>query len=430
MESPVEIQRLFQILGPSRLSFLTHASGTGTSPMTRVLRPLEILDLPTLYFQHSTLIDFILYAMLFNGLAQAALLRRLEGRGGRMAAAAIGTSLAIALSGLGAVTGFSVMSLGTVAVLMLLGLVGLVLFRTLRRLQLSRGFSGGIVVILFSLGLEALSPKTATGLADIFPLLDLAVALALLVGFWKVLQHLLPKNARATVDRVADRIEDEGPAAARPEGKVSRREPEVEHLKKELRREKPEISHRLKSIVRRESKESRAILRELHVIKSVLESQKHAAKDRHIIAGAFRRIPPKQHRMKSLLMEVKELDTRLARFDLAVLHELREAYRKIPSGQKTMMKKLVLEERRKIQSERRIQVVEGFIKKYDTNTAKCYELGGEAIVKNDMSTALKWVDAAIRYEEEARRMIKRAYAIQRMLARITRLELRQLRRAA
>jgi len=411
---------------------LPAVTGRAAAPVSQMLRPLQVLDLPVIYSQHSVLVDFVLYLLLFNGIAQATLSGRLKGKGGRLTAAAIGTSLALALSGLSWGTGFSVMSLGPVAVLILLGLVGIVMYRALRRLQASAATAGALALVLIALSVEAAAPGLAGSIAEIFPILDLAVGLGLLVLIWRGLQHLLPKGAKGSVDKLADKIEG-GDAAptdpAEPEHRA-KGESEVDHLRKELRREKPAVGRRLKSIVARESKESRAILRELQLIRGVLQDGRHPAKDRKEIADALRRIPPKRHRLRSFVEEVKELDRRLARFDLGVLHELREAYHKVPPGQREMMRKLALEERRKVKSEERIAFVENFVNTYDTNSAKCFQTAAECIVKNEIPGALQWVDAAIKYEEEARRMIKRAQAVQSMLKRITRLELRQLRHAA
>jgi hypothetical protein len=425
---------------PQMLAGLLSAHGQGNPVVTgraaasvsETLRPLELLDLPEIYGQHAALIDFLLFFLLFNGLAQATLTGHLKGKGGRLTSAAIGSSLALALSGLSWATGFSVLSLGPVAVMILLGLVGTVIFRVLRRLQVSKATAGALVLVLVSFSLEAAAPTLAESIAEVFPFLDLAVALGLLLLIWRAARHLMPKGSKAKADELADKVEKgDGPGRSRAEpGGSVRGETRASHLKKELRREKPEIGRKLKGVVSREGKESRSILRELHLIRGVLQDGRHPAKDRRAIAEALRRIPPKRHRIRVLVEEVKDLDRRLARFDLGVLHELREAFGKVSPGEQKLMRKLVLEERQKIKSEQRIAIVEDFVKTYDVNSAKCIETAAVSIVKNEIPAALKWVDAAVGYEEEARRMIKRAQAVQSMLKRITRLELRQLRKAA
>jgi len=408
------------------------SAGLTTHTASRALRPLEVLDLPNVYAQHSALVDLVLYLMLFNGVAQAVLVKRLPGKGGRMVAAAIGTGLALSLSALGIVSDFSLMALGPVAAVVLLGLVGLVIYQTLRRLHLSRAAAGSLVLVLAAMSVEAMAPAMSSTLSATFPILDLLVALGLLTLLWTGFRFFLPKGTSGKMGAVADAVEgkDSERRASDEPGRPPKDQSETEHLKKELKRERPEVGRRLRGIVKRESKESRSILRELGIIKTTLEQGKHPAKDRHRIAEALRRIPPKRHRLHSLIQEVRELDRKLARFDLALLNELRVAYNKIPPGQRPLFKRLALEERKKIKSEQRIQYVEQFIAKYDANAGKSIQLGAERIAANDIPTALKWVNAAIRYEEEARRYIKRSQAIQSMLKRITRLELRQLKRAA
>jgi len=419
-------------LASAHEEMLLGATGWATTPASQMLRPLKALDLPQIYLEHGGLIDFALYLVLFNGIAQVAFAKRLPGRGGRLTAGAVGTSLAVALAGFGWTTGFSILSMGPIAAAIILGLFGTVVFRALQKLQVSTLMSGSISVLLVVLSLEAAAPDLASRLSEIFPILDLASAIAILILVFRGFKLFLPRSAEGSIRQQADRI-DRSVTQKRPRGNPGdsgRAEPETRRIRKEIKREKPEITHRLRGVVRRESKESRSILRELHLVESVLRDGQHPAKDRHQIAEALRRIPPKRHRLHTLVEEVKELDRRLARFDLGVLHELRTAFNKIPPSQKSLFRRLAMEERKKIQSERRIAVVERFIATYDSNSATTIQKAGECIVKNDIPGALQWVGAAVRYEEEARRAIKRAQSIESMLRRITRLELRQLRRAA
>ena len=60
--------------------------------MSEMLRPLQIIDIPRIYAQNAVVIDFVLYLVLFNGLAQVALARRLDGKGGRLVAGAVGSN--------------------------------------------------------------------------------------------------------------------------------------------------------------------------------------------------------------------------------------------------------------------------------------------------------------------------------------------------
>lgn len=417
---------------PGALAALA-VTASGGGAMARPLRPLAALDLPSLYVHYASLVDLVLYLMLFNGIAQAALAGRLEGKGGRLTAAAVGTALALALAGLSAATGFSLMSLGSVAVVVLLGLVGLVIYRTLRRLQVTGVVAGAGVMLLLSLGIEAGAPVLAAELSVAFPILDAATGLALLVLLWKALSAVVPKGMAGKTRELAEKL-DKPPArkarVSQSSGKMGEDQAETSHLQEELRREKPEITHRLRGIVRRETKESRAILRELEVVRKIVEEGGHGARDRHHIAEALRSIPPHQHRLRTLLEEVRELDQRLGRFDLGMLRELREAFEKFPAAQRPVIRRLVLKERQKIRSEERIARIEAFAKTYDTNSAKCFTTAAELILKNELRGALEWIAAAERYETECLRALERTHALERMLRRITRLEFGQLRRAA
>ena len=243
---------------------------------------------------------------------------------------------------------------------------------------------------------------------------------------------MLPRQSAGKIEAAARSIEGggtDGSGSPSP-GKVSRERSETAQVRDEVRREKPEITHHLKSITKKEDKTSKQIVKELRLIEELLEKGKHPGKDRQRIAEALRAIPPKRHELRLRIAQVKELDVRLGRFDLALLSELRSAFDKVPPGQRPAIRKMALEEREKIRSEERIAVIERFVATYDTNAARIVESAAEAIVKNDIPRAVSWIQAAVRYEEEAEKAIRRIEAVERMLRRIIRLELRQLRRAA
>ena len=400
--------------------------------MSELLRPLQLIDIPKIYAQNAVVIDFVLYLVLFNGLAQVALARRLEGRGGRLVAGAMGTALALSLTGIEAVTGFTLASVGPLAAGLLLLLVGVTIYRTLRHLGASGVTAGALSLVIVALGVESTAPRLAATLSDSFPFVDLAVAVGLLALAWKGIQHLAPSGSGERLVKLADKVDGSGhqrtpsrvaPGPARGEG-------EVEHLRGELRLEKPEITRHLKRITKKERKSCMQVRKELESIRTILQRGRLSESDRREIAEALRRIPPERRQLTELVAAVKTLDLRLARFEVGVLTELRDAWEKVPSAQRPVIRRLALEEREKVGSERRIAAVEEFILNYDQQAAQLLDRAVTALVNGSVPEATSLVQAAEHVELEAEKKVEEILQVERELRKIVRLELRQARRAA
>lgn len=405
----------------------------GTSkPMSELLRPLELIDVSRIYARNAVVIDIVLYLVLFNGLAQVALARRLDGKGGRLVAGAVGTALALALTGLEAATGFTLASVGPLAAALLLVLVGVTIYRTLRHLGASVVTAGALSLVCVTLGVESTAPRLAAAMSNSFPFLDLAVAVGVLALAWKGIQHLAPRGSGERLTSLADRLEGNGQAGRPtpgPTGRV-RGEGEVEHLRGELRLEKPEITRHLKRITKKERKSCKQIRKELESIRGLLQSRRFSEADRKLIAEALRRIPPERRQLAELLTAVKALDLQLARFDVGMLKELRDAWGKVAPAQRAVIRRLALEERVKIRSEQRIAEAETFVAGNDQQAAQLLDRAVTALVNNAVPDAIALVQEAERNELQAEKKVEEILDVERELRRIVRLELRQARRAA
>lgn len=403
---------------------------SGTS-IDLLLRPLEAIDLPSLYARHTSLVDFFLYLALFNGVAQVAFVKRLEGRGGRLVAGAIGAALAIAMTGLEAAVGFSLLSLGPLAAGILLLLVGVGIYRTVRLLGAAPGTAAMLSLTLVALGIRAGSPRLADLISSSFPFLDLVVGGGVLFLLWKGLRHLVPGGGGGRLEALARKIGSEERSAGTGPGSVKDVEGEsrIGHLRRELREEKPEIGRRLKRITKKERKTCREIRSDLSTIRSLLERGAQSGSDRKKISDALLKIPPARHQLRGLVDSIRDLDQRLGRFDLALLRELRVAWEKLPPADRPVLQKLALEERAKLQSEQRIATIEEFVRSYDADSAGALERAATAISANAIPDAIGLIRAAEARETEAEKKVEEVLEIERQLRRIMRLELRQTRQA-
>ncbi len=404
---------------------------TGTS-LSMLLRPLDALNITQAYSEHAVLIDFVLYLVLFNGIAQVAFTKRLEGKGGRLVAGAVGCALALAMTGLESTAGFTVASFGPLAATFLLFLIGVTVYRMMRHLGASSGTAGALSLVLIALGVQAAAPRLAAAISSAFPFLDLAVAVGVIVLAFKAVHHLMPKGSSGKLGELAAKIGSPGPRQGPVAEDAGRHaaEGEAAHLRDEFRLEKPEITRHMKRITKKERKACKQVSKELALIRSLLERGRHDERDRKAIAEALQRIPPKRHELAERLQAVRLLDQRLGRFDVAVLTELRTAWDKVPVGERSVVRRLALEERAKVQSEQRIAAAEGFVASYDSESEGFLERAATAILNNAVPDAVALLKAAEQREAEAQTRIEDVLDIEHQLRRIIRLELRQAKRAA
>lgn len=396
-----------------------------------LFRPLELIDVGGLYARHALTVDFVVYLVLFNGVAQVAFLRRLDGKGGRLVAGAVGVALALAMTGVEAATGFSLLALGGVAAGILLFLVGAGLYRVLRQMGASAVTAGALSLVVVVLGVEAAVPDFSARISGPFPYLDLVAGLCILVLAWKGLHHLMPSGSAGRLEGLAKEL-TKGPAvsSSTPGRSEPQGEGRIQRVRRELRLEKTEIGRHLVSITKKERKSCRQVRDELKSIRRVLETGRHDEGDRRKIAEALSRIPPARHELRERLEAVRELDRRLGRFDVGLLRELREAWDKVPPAQRETVRRLALEQRAKLRGEERIQALEAFVAEYDAGAALLLEKGVAAVTRGDVAEALSLVRAAEAREEGAAERVQEILEIDRELRRITRLELRQARRAS
>ena len=107
---------------------------TGLGFLQKGLRPLEYLDISKLYESYTVFIDFAIYLMVFVGISQITLGSRFQGKGGKAITIAIGISLALSLAISEKYLGFSLRSLGPIAVGIFLAILSVMIYRLIKQL--------------------------------------------------------------------------------------------------------------------------------------------------------------------------------------------------------------------------------------------------------------------------------------------------------
>lgn len=382
------------------------------------------LDLRVIYSSWWPVVDFAVFAAIFVGIAHATLGRRFEGRGGELLTIGVGAMLA--LGGLGAewAYGFTLASLAPVAALVVFGLLAVTLVQLLVGLGCRFGTALALGLLCLAVAVSFVSPQFGSALGWVQAALQLlAIGGVLFLASHKVFG---PDGVRGgeQLQKLTGRLK----RTPSPE-----EDPTASWLRSQtgpLKAEKRSLAGALKPISRLEKKSAQRVLSELRLIRKVLARGPPSPDDRQVIAGALSRIPPARHELGDLLQRTREQTRRLWEFDNGVMRGATATATKGGSVREgSALYRVTLDERQKIEAERRLDYLSGFVQKYDANSGASIQRAAELLLAGDLAGAGKWLDEATRYEEEALKMIERTRTLERTLLRATCREVRQTKRA-
>jgi len=373
------------------------------------------VDFTAFYAKSWAMVDFSLLLALFTGAATATIGKRLGGKGGQMVSVALGGVLAFGAIAFEAQAGINLSHLGGIAGILLLLTIGAVIFYLAQGFGLRAGSSIAASGLVLAFGLSAV-PSGASGLLGwITPLAQVA---GMLGGGFLLMRVFSKKSEKQSVRQVSSALRNDKVGAS------------GHRLQGNLVEEKRTISQRLRPITKKERKTSQRILHELKLIAELLKHQPLSARDKKRLADGFSAIPPKRHDLLIMLERIRRIDSSLLNFDISKSVSLGQRVTKMSHEDRRLLKRLILEERRKVGIEKRIERIERFVKVYEMNAGRTVQRCAELLIQGNIEETRRWIHAAIRYEEEAAREIERVRAVERMLQRLTNLEIRQIRKVA
>jgi hypothetical protein len=168
--------------------------------LERLFRPLEYLDLSHLYATYASVIDFFVFLLIFVGAARATVGRKFPGRAGAAMSAGVGIALALGMLYAERTWRFNLRSFGSVAVIILILLLGVMVFRLLHLAGISSlaALSLAYLAILFLF--SSVAPSFLSWLDDSVPFSNAAAILLFLLA----LVGLLGGFGRGTHKRYID----------------------------------------------------------------------------------------------------------------------------------------------------------------------------------------------------------------------------------
>jgi len=123
-----------------------------------ILLPFEGLELSATYDSYSGIIDFLIYTVLFIGLAQVTLGKKFDSNGGKAVIVSIGLILAIGLSISESVLGFNLRSFGPLAAAIFIVFVAMVIYLGFKAFGMDTIGSASLTLVLTYFSIRAITP--------------------------------------------------------------------------------------------------------------------------------------------------------------------------------------------------------------------------------------------------------------------------------
>jgi len=379
--------------------------------LDQLLSPFGGLDVPGAYARYWGIIDFLIYALLFTGIAHVTVGKRFEGRGGRAITAAVALIFTVSLLLVERQMGFNIGSFGPLAGAIVVVMVGMTLYTGIRQLGGGHMASGSIAFIATYFSVRAVTPQLFEWLATAAPFVHAALVVALLVAIWRLVGAFWPSPAKVVKETAAKGIE-EAKEAVREVFPTPKMEEEQEMIKA-----------RLKPFTRRQKREHQAILADLKEMQAIVAEHRDSPYAVALIAKKLRNLRPKEHYIEARLAAVQALTKQLLKLDECVIARIKgEDPSKLTREKRRVIKKIWKDEKAKIKAETRLRAFEALATKFLAAFDRALDLAVASLKAGRPEECQKQLAEAIKTEIAAGRLLKRMERLEDELRMWTQVE--------
>jgi len=394
---------LFFIIVIVMMCLLAHSVFARTNLVDSLFNPISSLDVAGTYERHSSLIDFLLYIVLFVGIAQSSLAHRFTGRGGRAVVIGVGLVLALSLSS----SSFSISKMWPVAAAVFILFTVAIIFRTLRKLIGNTAVSLAISFITAYFIARSVIPELPDELTNLLHGLFYVSVFTLILGVPRTIFSKEDIKLRNLTKKI--------------------RKKELSRKAEGFGKEKG-VAKILEGITKTEEKESHKIIQDLKIVKSVLEKQGSNQKIRNLVQNKIRDILPKKHGTEIKLSYLKEMTTRMERFDTSFFTKLKDSYNKLSEQQKKDAKKELERELEKLNAEKEIiGQLAPMMEQYNDTMQKYLRGAISQLSIGDLGLALHWINEAIIYEQGIQSLARKTGSLERLIRETTEKEFKSIK---
>jgi len=333
--------------------------------------------------QYPVVVDFVIYFLFFAAVARAAFAKQFPSYEGKILSVAVGLFLAAGLAFAQRKLGFSLQSMGPVAVFFIVVVVFIAGYKFLNQANLPKHATIFFCIVFVMLILRAAMPDMTRKLirentGTIF------LAIVLLLGWAYYTTYGQVKRAEIM----------------RPGHSLERF-----HLlpgQNLLRKEKNVVKKALRNMSREDARDERQIASGLRHVLELLDkeglNQRTRPKILSIINNALQKSEQIHERGKKLL----KIDDALKRFDVSWFQRMHQIhFGKLTPDQRTLIGDAILQERRRIHVEEELEKLELETELHVRNLGEHIRKCRSAIASGDAAAASGWIAEAMKEEERA-----------------------------
>jgi len=367
------------------------------------------INISNIYNSYFSIIDFIIYSLLFIGISQATLGKHFPSRGGKAVSVALGIALAIGLVMSEKTIGFNLRSFGPIAAGILIFLVGIMIFIGLKKTgiaSISAAASAFLITYFIILSVISGFAQLITS-SPYTSWIHLLVIIAFAIIIYKILKSLFSKKQNSLKETLKKNMDDKSPEKT-----------DLQEQIKQLKGEKDFIKNEMENKNEEAAKISKDMIGELSSLKKKIR-ELGTPQSRYTVLKTLQSIPIQEQQISNSFLPLKQKVKQLASFDHRHFQQLKNDYPKLPSSDRKLIKQEINEEWKKLNAENKIVKLENAGENYNRNFIRVIQDLSVALKDNRIRDALVLIDEAIRWEEKILRIFKQMKHLEHKLKSYT-----------
>ncbi len=378
--------------------------------LEEVFRPFEFLDIAEMYEHYSGIVDLFIYLLIFTGTAHVTLGKRFAGRGAKAISAGTGICLAIAMIIAEEKFGFSIRSFGPVAAGILVLLLGVMIYRLFHYMGMVRAGAWSVAYVTIFIAMHAIAPEFFIWLDENIPVLNVVALIALIMA---IIGSILPLLHTGTDGKTFEmRLHQYA---------MPGRNREHDALRKEVKF----IKRGIRPIAKKAVKESDGTVEDLQSVGKAINRYGHIPQARKIIIEQMARILPKEHELQNRIMQLRDLNMKMLRFDSSIFSEKSGLqFNNMSPEEKNGYRKEIKDEIERIDLEKQVQQIEQKLEQCMMETNQYLTFAGEALKEGKAEESLQAIDGAVASEREISELTQRVKKLEGILLSLAKLDLK------
>jgi len=297
----------------------------------------EFFNLSRFYDHYSTIIDLLIYTLLFTGLVRVALERRFPGKGGKAIAVGLGFILGVAMTIAGEAYGFSIKSFGPLAVSFLALLIGITLYRILLSGGVRRSRAGPLAFLILFVVMMAIAPELFGWFNDYAPMANVLLLIGFLLSLGALGVSLVSGGLRST--QRLERDIDRSMRDSRRDRWGRENSSGNDNGSKGISSEAKILKRAARPEARKASKAGSAVMGGLKSVAKDIREHGNNPNMRESILRKMRSVAPDGEKLRESIQRLRSFSEKLSRFDESLFRrKSREAYSRMEPRARRLLK--------------------------------------------------------------------------------------------